>query len=47
MYDKFFLSKDQLKIINNWSSSSKILLIYGLSGKGKTSLAREILKGND
>lgn len=43
MYDKFFLSKDQLKIINN-CSLNQILIIYGSSGIGKTSLAKEILK---
>ena len=43
MYDKFFLSKDQLKIINNFSLND-ILVIYGNPGVGKTSLAKEILK---
>ena len=45
MYDKYFLSKDQLKILNNWSSSSNCpLIIYGSPGSGKTSLAKEILR---
>jgi len=43
MYDKFFLSKDQLKIINN-CTLNEILIIYGNPGTGRTSLAHEILK---
>ena len=44
MYDKFFLSKDQLNTIHNWFQSKQILFIYGPSGIGKTTLAKEILK---
>ena len=44
MYDKFFLSNDQLNTIHNWFQSEKILFIYGSPGIGKTTLAKEILK---
>ena len=43
MYDKYFLSKDQLNTINNCSLND-ILFIYGGGGTGKTELAKEILK---
>jgi hypothetical protein len=43
MYDKFFLSKDQLNTINNCSLND-ILFIYGDGGIGKTELAKEIFK---
>lgn len=42
MYDKYFLSKEQLKVINNFSSE-QLLIIYGDSGVGKTKLSKEIL----
>ena len=43
MYDKFFLSDEQLNKIKNFTSD-QILLIYGNPGIGKTTLAKEILK---
>ena len=45
MYDKFYLSNNQLQIIESWLLSNNTpLLIYGNMGSGKTSLAKEILK---
>ena len=45
MYDKYFLSEDQLNVINNWSQTkNEPLFIFGGSGVGKTSLAKDILK---
>jgi hypothetical protein len=45
MNDKFFLSKNQIEIINDWKiSKNKPLIIYGQNGCGKSTLAREILK---
>ena len=45
MYDKYFLNKDQLNIISNWSETkNEPLFIFGGSGTGKTSLAKDILK---
>ena len=43
MYDKFILSQKQIQLIQKWSIN-KPLFIYGSSGIGKTSLAKEILK---
>lgn len=46
MYEKYFLEKDQLDIISNWSTSSnKPLFICGKPGSGKTSLGKDILEG--
>lgn len=45
MYDKYFLSKDQLDTTSNWlQQSNEPLFICGPSGIGKTSLAKDILK---
>ena len=45
MNDKFFLSKNQIELINDWKISiNSPLIIYGQSGCGKTMLAKEILK---
>ena len=45
MYDKYFLTEDQLNVINNWSQTkNEPLFIFGGSGVGKTSLAKDILK---
>ena len=45
MYDKFFLSKNQIEIINDWKiSKNKPLIIYGQNGCGKSTLAKEILE---
>jgi len=44
MYEKYFLEKEQLDIISNWSHKNVPLFICGHSGSGKTSLAKEILR---
>lgn len=44
MYEKYFLEKEQLDIISNWSSKKEPLFICGCPGSGKTSLAKEILQ---
>ena len=44
MYDKYILSLKQLKQIEEFSKKNKPLLIYGKTGCGKTSLAKDILK---
>ena len=45
MYDKYYLSDKQLHIIDSWFSTNNIpLIIYGDTGIGKTSLAKDILK---
>jgi hypothetical protein len=44
MYEKYFLEKEQLDIISNWSHKNEPLFICGHSGSGKTSLAKEILQ---
>ncbi len=45
MYGKFYLSENQIKIINDWKiSKNKPLIIYGQNGCGKSTLAKEILK---
>ena len=42
---KFFLSENQIEIINDWKKSkNKPLIIYGKNGCGKSTLAKEILK---
>ena len=43
MYDKYYLSNQQIDLIETWSLN-KPLFIYGSPGIGKTSLAKEILK---
>ena len=46
MYDKYYLSQNQVKIINNWKKiKNEPLIIYGSSGIGKTSLAKDLLDG--
>jgi len=45
MYDKYFLTEDQLNTIGNWSKKkNEPLFICGGPGTGKTSLATDILK---
>ena len=44
MYEKYFLEKEQLDIISNWSHENEPLFICGYPGSGKTSLAKEILQ---
>ncbi len=44
MYEKYFLEKEQLDTISNWSTSNKPLFICGKPGSGKTSLGKDILK---
>ena len=44
MYEKYFLEKEQLDIISNWSSKKEPLFICGCPGSGKTSLAKELLQ---
>jgi len=44
MYEKYFLEKEQLDTISNWSHKNEPLFICGHSGSGKTSLAKEILQ---
>ena len=44
MYEKYFLEKEQLDTISNWSHKNESLFICGHPGSGKTSLAKEILK---
>ena len=43
MYDKYYLSEQQIHLIETWPLN-KPLFIYGSSGVGKTSLAKDILK---
>ena len=44
MYEKYFLEKEQLDTISNWSQRNEPLFICGYPGTGKTSLAKEILQ---
>jgi hypothetical protein len=44
MYDKFFLSGGQTKLIDEWFNLNKVLIIHGKSGVGKSLLAKEIFK---
>lgn len=44
MYEKYFLEKEQLDIISNWSQKNEPLFISGSPGSGKTSLAKELLQ---
>ena len=44
MYEKYFLEKEQLDAISNWSHKNEPLFICGYPGSGKTSLAKEILQ---
>ena len=44
MYEKYFLEKEQLDTISNWSHKNEPLFICGSPGSGKTSLAKEILQ---
>jgi len=44
MYDKFYLSLEQEQQIKEFLSSDKVLLISGVSGCGKTELARTIFR---
>ena len=44
MYEKYFLEKEQLEIISDWSYKNVPLFICGYPGTGKTSLAKDILQ---
>lgn len=44
MYEKYFLEKEQLDTISNWSHKNEPLFICSYPGSGKTSLAKEILQ---
>ena len=46
MSDKYYLSESQKKTIYSWKQlPNEPLIIYGSSGVGKTSLAKELLQG--